>query len=165
MTVRLLLMRHAKSSWKVEGQKDHERPLNKRGREDAPGIARRLQQVGWVPELALVSDAARTEETWAWMTGEFTPSPRLELLSSLYHGDLDDIRAAVRAHVGDEQTVLVLGHNPGWEAAVAELSGRWERFTTANVALLEHQASWGVALERTDWSMVDILRPRPPRLA
>ncbi len=162
MTLRLMLMRHAKSSWKVAGQSDHDRPLNKRGRGDAPRMARRVQKLGWVPDLALVSDAARTEETWAWMSGELEPTPRLELVPSLYHGSIEDIRDAVRAYVTDEACVLVLGHNPGWEDALTELSGVQERFTTANIALLEHEGAWADAIERGDWQLVDLLRPRPP---
>jgi len=163
MSTRLLLMRHAKSSWKVAGQSDHQRPLNKRGRQDAPRMAQQLRSRGWVPDLALVSDAARTEETWAWMAGELEPSPPHVLHSGLYHGTLREIRAAISSSVTTEGTVLVLGHNPGWEAALTELSGVRASFTTANIALLEHPLSWTEAMQRSDWQLRALLRPREPR--
>ncbi len=65
MTRRLIVMRHAKSSWKHAGLTDHQRPLNKRGRKDAPRVARALIERGWTPRRVLSSDAARTRETWA----------------------------------------------------------------------------------------------------
>ena len=163
MSTRLLLMRHAKSSWKIAGQSDHERPLNKRGRYDAPRMAQQLRTLGWVPDLALVSDASRTEETWAWMAGELDPSPEHVLHSGLYHGTIREIRAAISASVTVQRTVLVLGHNPGWEAALTELSGLRESFTTANVALLEHSLPWSEAMLRSDWKLEALLRPREPR--
>ena len=59
------------------------------------------------------------------------------------------------------RTVLVLGHNPGWENAVKALSGREVRMTTANVVLLEGKgATWGEALQRGRWSVVGVVRPK-----
>ncbi|KAL2996995.1 hypothetical protein AAZX31_09G017700 [Glycine max] len=60
---RLILLRHAKSSWDNRSLRDHDRPLSKSGKEDAVRVSRRLQQLGWIPELILSSDAARTKET------------------------------------------------------------------------------------------------------
>ncbi|MEZ4319042.1 MAG: histidine phosphatase family protein [Myxococcota bacterium] len=160
---RLLLMRHAKSSWKTAGQTDHQRPLSPRGRLDAPTMARRLQVLDWVPELALVSDSARTEETWAWMSAELDPVPPFELRSELYHGTITEIRAAIRARVTGQSTVLVLGHNPGWEDAIEALTGEVHPLTTANIALLSHPGTWAEALDRADWVVEDVLRPRAPR--
>lgn len=161
--IRLLLMRHAKSSWKTAAQTDHERPLNARGRQDAPQMGRRIQSLGWAPQLALVSDAARTEETWAYVAQELRPSPRFVLRSELYHASLPQIRDAVLDTVQSETTVLVLGHNPGWESAVGTLTGTYTSMTTANVALLSHDAGWREALSRRDWTLEAMLRPREPR--
>ena len=55
----LLVMRHAKSSWST-GVTDHERPLNARGRADAPRMAAALRELGWIPDHVLCSDAERT---------------------------------------------------------------------------------------------------------
>ncbi|MCB9669272.1 MAG: histidine phosphatase family protein [Alphaproteobacteria bacterium] len=162
---RLILMRHAKSSWKDATQTDHQRPLNGRGRDDAPYMARLLAEKGWAPDLALVSDAARTEETWAWMAGEFESEPSALLLPALYHGGLRDIRRALEDRVRSESTVLVLGHNPGWEEAVELLTGRAVTMKTANAALLSHKLGWADAVGRLDWRLHTILTPkgRPTR--
>ena len=61
MERRLIVMRHAKSSWKNESLRDHERPLNKRGRRDAPRIGEELASLGWVPQRVISSDATRDQ--------------------------------------------------------------------------------------------------------
>ena len=67
MAKRLLVTRHAKSSWKSGEDSDHARPLNKRGRRDAPRVAAHLVGLGWVPEQVLSSDSQRTRETLGLM--------------------------------------------------------------------------------------------------
>ena len=71
-----------------------------------------------------------------------------------------ELRSEVARLSGDVRTVLVLGHNPGWEEAVTELSGREMRITTANVVLLEGEgATWREAL-RGPWSVAGVVRPK-----
>ena len=55
----LLVLRHAKSSWKQAELSDHERPLNKRGRRDAPRVAAFIHDSGLGPDLILSSTAVR----------------------------------------------------------------------------------------------------------
>jgi len=74
MSKRLIIMRHAKSSWTSGAATDHQRPLNKRGRRDAPRIGARLQHLGWLPDLVIASDSERTRETWQRMKVEFPHS-------------------------------------------------------------------------------------------
>ena len=62
MQRRLMLMRHAKSSWKSQVPTDHERPLNERGRRDAARVGKRLAKLGWLPDVVVGSDSRRTEE-------------------------------------------------------------------------------------------------------
>ncbi len=63
MTMRLIIMRHAKSDWNSGAASDHARPLNKRGRRDAPRVANRLGELGWQPDYVISSDSRRTRET------------------------------------------------------------------------------------------------------
>lgn len=156
----LILMRHAKSSWKEPGQEDHARPLNKRGRRDAPRVAERLVELGWTPQRVLLSDAARTRETWSLMRAAFQPAPAVEERPDLYLAGLERIRAGLAKVPAGEGTVLVLGHNPGWEDAVSSLVGQPISMTTANAALLEGQGpSWAEALDGA-WRLVEVVRPK-----
>lgn len=158
---RLILMRHAKSSWK-DFNTDHERPLSARGRRDAPRVAARLVELGWEPDRVLYSDSRRTTETWQRMARRFTVEPELDARRSLYLGGLRPLEQALLQTPSSVRTVLALGHNPDWERAVAHLCGRPVRMTTANAALLE--------LPDLPWSdfehtrgvarLIDLVRPK-----
>ncbi len=160
MRKRLIIMRHAKSSWTSGASTDHQRPLNKRGRRAAPRVGARLRELGWIPELVIASDSERTRETWQRMRAEFPNSIEEHFSSAFYHGGLSAIVNQCSGLSEDISTLLVLGHNPGWQAAVAGLSGQGIRMTTANAALLESDADdWAAALG-ANWVLVEVLRPR-----
>lgn len=162
MKRQLILLRHAKSSWKHD-LPDHERPLNKRGRRDAPRIGAAIAELGWVPERVVCSTAARTRETLRRVIDQLSPLPEITFDERLYLGDLAEIRGALDALPAELGRVMVVGHNPGWEDAVEQLSGIPTRITTCNAALLEGAGgSWGAALQGA-WDLVDVLRPRPPK--
>lgn len=159
---RLVVMRHAKSSWTSGAATDHARPLNERGRRDAPRMGRALRERGWIPEQVLWSDATRTAQTWALAAPELGPVPA-SACGRLYLADVSVMFELALDWSTSLGTVLLLGHNPFCEEAVSLLSGREEVMTTANVALLEGEgASWAEALGGP-WRLVDLLRPRPPR--
>ncbi|MFO1105552.1 MAG: histidine phosphatase family protein [Amaricoccus sp.] len=106
----LILMRHAKSSWDDPAEADIDRPLNKRGREDAGKVGRWLRKRGLAPDLALVSTAERTRESWAGVTAELGTC-LVDFRPELYHADAPTMLAALRRAEGER--VLMLGHNPG----------------------------------------------------
>jgi len=162
MSLRLIVMRHAKSSWDSDAPTDHARPLNKRGRRDAPRIAARLVEIGWTPQQVLSSDAQRTRETFELMSEVFDPAPPVEFLSSLYHAGPRDVVYSAAELAASIEVAMVLGHNPGWQTTVAWLSGEQIVMTTANAALLEcHGESWPDALRsRGQWTLQEVLRPK-----
>ena len=162
MAQRLIVMRHAKSSWGADAPSDHARPLSKRGRRDAPAVARRLVECQWMPNLVLSSDAARTRETYALMSPELAEVERVEYLSAFYNDGHPALLAMLREVPNVFGTVLALGHNPSWEEAVHWLSGESIEMTTANCALLECDAGgWEATAEhREQWRLCDVIRPR-----
>ena len=158
---RLILMRHAKSSWE-EVLADFDRPLNLRGTRDAPRIATELSSRGWSPDVVIHSAAQRTTQTWELMASQFPEVQKVVSSKSLYHGSLPDIQEAVVTLPPDCGTSLIIGHNPGWELAVHQLSKQNERMTTANAALFEIDGDdweW-VFADLSKWNMVTILRPK-----
>lgn len=160
MEKRLIIMRHAKSSWTSGATTDHQRPLNKRGRRAAPLVGARLRDLGWVPDLVIASDSQRTRETWQRMQAEFPHPVKERFSSAFYHGGPAALASVCSNLAADVSTLLVLGHNPGWEEAVASLSRQWIRLTTANAALLQCDArDWAEAMAG-DWALVDVLRPK-----
>jgi phosphohistidine phosphatase len=159
--LRLVVMRHAKSSWASEAATDHERPLNARGRDDAPLVADRLVELGWVPDHVLLSDSRRTQETWSRMADRMPGHVQHTATRRLYHASIEAFTEVVGAHDDEERCLLVLGHNPGWEEVVQWLCGESVQLTTANAALLRRDpAPWDEALAPDSWGLVDLLRPK-----
>jgi phosphohistidine phosphatase len=160
MRRRLILLRHAKSAWDTSAPTDHARPLNGRGRRDAPAIGARLAQLGWAPDLVAMSDAERTRETWARMADHFASDTPVAPTRVLYHADITALRSVASQWVPRLRTVWAIGHNPGWESILAHLSGRDERLTTCNAAMLLGEGeTWPEAI-RGRWRLVGVLRPK-----
>jgi phosphohistidine phosphatase len=160
MERRLILMRHAKSAWATISSSDHERPLTDQGRHDAPRVARRLVTLGWEPEGVLSSDAQRTRETWQGMAEELVNTPAPLFSSALYLAGLEELWTEAHSVDAELKTLLVLGHNPGWEMALFALCGEDTSMTTANAALLIGSGDdWPTAL-RGRWRLSEIIRPR-----
>lgn len=114
MTLRLILMRHAKSSWDDPRQPDHDRPLNKRGRRSADAMGDWLRTQGYAPDLALSSTSERTRETFA----RLRLACPVSYLPTLYHAGPAVMMDALQG--AEVKTVLMLGHNPG----IAEFAAR-----------------------------------------
>lgn len=110
MTLTLITMRHAKSDWDDPLQEDIDRPLSERGRAAAPLIGKWIADNGHIPELALVSSAARTIETWELMSNHL-PNVAAEFLPDLYLASPDVMRRTLLNR--KERCILLLAHNPG----------------------------------------------------
>ena len=130
----LLVLRHAKSSWNEPALDDHERPLNKRGRRDAPRMGELVREYGLIPDVVLSSDAVRARLTAeavaeaARYAGEILLDPRLYLASP---ADILSLLPAVPENAG---TVMIVGHNPGLEKLVEHLTGERQDMPTAALA-------------------------------
>ncbi|MBZ0124027.1 MAG: histidine phosphatase family protein [Roseovarius sp.] len=104
---RLILMRHAKSGWDDPTLDDHDRPLNGRGRSSARMLGDWLRAHDLLPDVALVSDAARTRETFERLKLDCAA----RLLPALYEAGPEQMLAIL--HRAQGETVLMIGHNPG----------------------------------------------------
>ncbi len=114
---RLLLLRHAKSSWSEPGASDQERPLNRRGQEAAPRIGAYLNRHRLVPDCVLCSSARRARETWTLASAEVPAAPPAVYVERLYDAAAHAVLDVVRHADPDCQSVLVVGHNPGLQEA------------------------------------------------
>lgn len=163
MRRRLILMRHAKSAWDTDAESDHDRPLGKRGKRDSGRIARELRRLGWLPDHVYTSTARRARQTWKRMAralGDDAVGIGVSRLDTLYMAGLAAIRDEALAWPSELRTVLIIGHNPGWEEVLHALTGGDEAMTTGNAALLRGEgASWAIALARP-WRRSALLRPR-----
>jgi phosphohistidine phosphatase len=129
---RLLLLRHAKSSWAEPGKPDRERPLAPRGREAAERMAQEMSARGLLPDRILCSPARRTGETLAALLPHLPKSVDLQLVDELYEAP-GDYRSTIALNGGDAASLLVVGHNPAMHATAVELIGSADRKTIADI--------------------------------
>ena len=143
---RLIVMRHAKSSWDDPSLEDVDRPLNPRGRLAAVLMGAWLAEQGLVPDHALLSPARRVQETWERVQFGADRDVDATTHAHLYAAEPADALLTLGAAPEAAETVLMLGHEPGAPAflrrmcdvdARADFSRAFEKFPTAAVAVLE----------------------------
>ena len=145
MTKRLILTRHAKSSWDDPLTPDHDRPLNDRGKAAAADLGDWLASRGYVPDEVLCSDALRTRKTWSGIAPALPGTPILELKPALYHAGPDVMLAVLRHARAD--TVMMIGHNPGIAefaqrlVARAPLNPEFPRYPTGATLVMDFDIS------------------------
>ncbi len=109
---RLILLRHAKTEAWYEGVDDHGRALTAQGHDDCDNLAAALETAGWAPDLALVSTARRTRETWAHLAHRFMQTVTIPV-DDLYLASAETLGEVLATHQDRSGTILMLGHNPG----------------------------------------------------
>ncbi len=140
-----MLLRHAKSAW-PDGVPDPQRPLNGRGRRDAPAAGRWLREHVDVLGAVVCSPARRTRETWALVAAELDDPPVGDRSTSAStRAPPDDLLAVVRDLPDDAGTALLIGHNPGVAELVDLLSGEDREMRTASIAVLSWDGRWADA--------------------
>jgi len=126
-------MRHAKSSWRHPELNDHDRPLNRRGEKAARKMAAFLHSQQIIPERILCSSATRAALTAQIMAAEFSLH-EIHVQPALYMADAAAWKHALTGLASDQIT-LIIGHNPGLENFISEITGTLIRLPTAAVAL------------------------------
>ena len=161
---RLILTRHAKSSWDDPDMQDQDRPLNRRGRRAALELGEWLHSRGYEPDQVLCSAAQRTRETWAGIKAaplEVTPS--VEFVESLYHASPDLMLRALQTAKGD--CVMMVGHNPGIGELARMLPMRapndpdFGRYPTAATLVLDFQVPDWADVRAGQGSVLDFFVP------
>jgi phosphohistidine phosphatase len=146
---RLVLLRHAKSDWPDVA--DHDRPLAKRGRRDAPAVGRWLGQSGYTPDAVICSTALRARQTWELASAGLATAvpgaaPAVRYESRVYESTVLGLLMLVREFLPDWRTALLIGHNPGLAELMvglaAPLSDPPAAFPTAAVAVLAVSGGW-----------------------
>jgi phosphohistidine phosphatase len=145
----LTLVRHAKSSWKDTSLSDRDRPLNKRGKRDAPEMGRRIAEAGVRPSLIVSSPAVR-----AWTTAKIIadaigyPREFLQRDNGLYLATVNGILDVIVAQDVGFNSLMLVGHNPGFtDFANYLVPGLTNNMPTAAVVSVE--------IDSDDWSLYD----------
>lgn len=157
-------MRHAKSDWGSDALRDFDRPLSRRGQQDAPRMGRWLREQGCQPERVICSPALRTRETAKLVMGLIgfrTEDVIHEPM--IYEAGLQDLLTALHTHAGNANTLMLIGHNPGLDELVRHLADRpplrsqtGKLMTTAAVAVLRF-TDW--RLVQSSGELIEIMRP------
>lgn len=158
----LLILRHAKSSWAEASLDDHERPLNARGRQDAPRMGDIVRDASLVPDVIITSDAVRAHTTAlavaeaAGFSGDVTVAP------SLYHASPDDVVEVLQTVPdANARTVMIVGHNPGLEDLIERFTGERHHLPTAALVHLALPIdSWDELDATTRATLVELWRPK-----
>ena len=145
----LTIVRHAKSSWKHPELRDRERPLNKRGKRDAPVMGQRIAEAGIRPSLIISSPAVRAWETAKEVARALNyPLEFLQREDDLYHASVNIILDVIAAQDNGFNNLMLFGHNPGLTDFANFLSPRLtSNLPTAGVV--------SVRIDRDNWNLHD----------
>jgi phosphohistidine phosphatase len=170
---RLLLLRHAKAVPGTTKQGDHARPLNDRGRHDAPRIGAFMQHKGYVPDIVQCSTSKRTVETWRHVAPELGRKLDATFRDDLYLASWKAISNVIRALDEPARTALFIGHNPGLEECARALARRprsederdrlalmIDKFPTSALAVLDFEVDAWKEIGSGMGELFDFVRPR-----
>lgn len=115
-------------------------------------MGREMERRGWAPEMAVVSPALRTRQTWDLVSAELSRMPDVTFDRTIYEAEAAAIAASIRLVPGRVSTLLVVGHNPGLADLAAMLASpasdpflrahMAEKFPTGALACFLHRGSW-----------------------
>jgi phosphohistidine phosphatase len=157
----LLLLRHAKSSWKHPELADHDRTLNKRGKRTAPLMGALLQDEDLIPDLILCSSAVRAHTTALLVAEACAYAGKIKRIRKLYLAEPQDYIELLREVADEHASVLVVGHNPGVEALIEALTGEAMAMSTGALAQVELSLErWNDLDTDTHCKLVNVWRPK-----
>ncbi|RZL32194.1 MAG: histidine phosphatase family protein [Pedobacter sp.] len=151
MAKELIIIRHAKSDWGNANLSDFDRPLNKRGRTNAPEMAHRLVKQKIKPQLIVSSNALRAittakffADTWQMPLDEIKQEPRI------YEANVRTLLEVVNKLDNKFDQIALFGHNPGLTDLVNYFDGHIDNMPTCSVVLLQFPFNdWAMASEGT----------------
>ena len=157
----LLILRHAKSSWKDDGLPDHDRPLNKRGERDAPRVGKLLLEQGLIPDLIISSTAKRARKTAKMVAKGCGYARKIQLTPDFYLAPAGVYIEVLNGLPVDYSQVMVVGHNPGMEELVGRLTRKPEAMPTAALAHVSLPLDrWSTLDGATGGKLIHLWRPR-----
>ena len=165
--MRLLLLRHAKSSWSDPGLPDEDRPLAPRGEKAADRMRKYIADEGLEPQLVLCSSALRARQTLARVLPALGTEFQVHIEPALYTFDANVLLDRLGRIASDVTSALLVGHNPAMQELVALVAGRGDalsdllrKYPTAGLAEIAFgDQSWDSLAERPG-ELVRFVTPR-----
>lgn len=168
VTRRLLVLRHAKSSWDDPDLADRDRPLAARGRRAAKLLRRHLRDEGIQVDAVFCSTAVRARETWHRARPGLRGEPTVTFEPRVYEADVRTLVEIVRTAPPTARTVLLVGHNPGLDDLVHALARDGDPgavdlladgLRTGALATLRVEEEWSALAPGTGY-LESLVRPR-----
>ena len=157
----LLILRHAKSSWSHPGLADHDRPLNKRGKRDAPRIGELLRSEDLLPDLIVSSSARRARATTEIIAERSGYEGEIRLERDLYAAGPEAFIDVLGGLPDEIKSVMLVAHNPGLEEWLEALTGEYQPLPTASLAQVRLSIEgWKELNEETEGELVNLWRPK-----
>ena len=140
----LYLIRHAKSYWGDQSIQDFDRPLNKRGKEDAPFMGEVLKDKKVKPDLIISSPAKRAKKTALEIaTKLYYPEKKIQYIDELYEADSNSIFSIIKNIDSKFSVVMIFGHNPGLTLINNYISNNYiENIPTCGIVALHSDKQW-----------------------
>ena len=147
MSFHLYILRHAKSDWSAPGTSDFDRPLNKRGRENAKSLGKWMRDNAYIPQQIVSSPAMRARQTTEVVTSQFKKHKPEKILfeDRLYLADLDTLLECINDYKHGLKSLMLVAHNPGLDQLVYQLGkdsiqtdANGKTMTTAALAIFKY---------------------------
>ena len=156
----LFVLRHAKSSWDNPDWADFERPLNSRGLDAARFIGGLIYERRLAPQIIISSPAKRAKQT-AVLVKEIAEIPKpITFDERIYEASPLTLFNLIREFEEKYDSVLIIGHNPGFENLVRVLTGETVQMPTAALAKINLDIPQWSELENGSNELEFLLRPK-----
>lgn len=156
----LYLIRHAKSSWKDITLDDFDRPLNSRGKENAPFMAKKLKHLEEKPDLILASPSKRTKCTAEIFAKIFEYHKPIEYEEKIYESNLITLKNVIQNIPDKYQTVFLFGHNPSLNLFVEDFCKFYENVPTSGIVKIKFDCESWTQITPANSQLVDFLYPK-----
>ena len=157
----LLILRHAKSSWNYPELSDYDRPLNARGKRDAPRMGKHLREQGLIPDRVLTSSAKRARKTASRVAKACGYTGKVKKLEAFYDTVVGVYFETLQTLPDKYERVMVVGHNPTMEQLVGYLTRQARRMPTAALAHIELPIQHWEALDlNTVGTLINLWTPK-----
>ena len=160
-----MILRHAKSSWEFEELSDHDRPLNNRGRRDAPLMGRKLLKEQLVPQIIISSSAVRAHSTAKKVAKACGYEDEILIDPALYGSGYSDYLNVLTNQEDEHDIIMLVGHNPISEQLVEVLTGEIVTMPTCAIACISLPiTSWKQIIAKTKGQLLNLWRPKELKL-
>jgi phosphohistidine phosphatase len=137
MMKKLVLIRHSKSSWKDLNLDDFDRPLNKRGKKNAPFMAQKLKEHLLYPDIFLSSNAKRAKTTAKIFKNVLKFDKKIIYDKNIYEASSEDLLTLVRDIDDKNNTAFLIGHNPSLNMFCSDMINLYENIPTTGIVVLQ----------------------------